>query len=337
MSEIVLEVRGLVTAFGAGRRQIRVVDGVSFTLRRGRTTAIVGESGSGKTVTALSLLRLIEPPGQVVSGEIRYRGRDLRVASEREMEEVRGARIGMVFQDPLTSLNPALRIGGQIAETLLAHQAMSRQDAAQRAIELLGHVGVPDPAARARDYPHQFSGGMRQRVLIAAAIACGPEIIIADEPTTALDVTVQAKILRLLHDLQQEMGASLLMITHDLGVVAAMADEVVVMYAGRVVERADVDTLFHDPRHPYTKALLQCAISLDDGRDSPLEPIPGAPPDLRDRPPGCPFAPRCPAVIPDCHRVEPMLEALSPQHDVACLVAGKARGSAPGPHQRQSL
>jgi oligopeptide/dipeptide ABC transporter ATP-binding protein len=337
MSDIVLEVSGLVTAFGAGRRQTRVVDGVSFTLRRGRTTAIVGESGSGKTVTALSLLRLIEPPGQVIGGEIRYRGRDLRVISEREMEAVRGARIGMVFQDPLTSLNPALRIGGQIAETLLAHQALSPQEAARRAIELLGHVGVPDPAARARDYPHQFSGGMRQRVLIAAAIACGPEILIADEPTTALDVTVQAKILRLLHDLQQEMGASLLMITHDLGVVAAMADEVVVMYAGRVVERADVDTLFHDPRHPYTRALLDCAISLDDGRDSPLEPIPGAPPDLRDRPSGCPFAPRCAMVLPECHTVEPVLEALSLQHDVACLVAGKARGAAPGPRQRRSL
>jgi peptide/nickel transport system ATP-binding protein len=320
-ADIVLEVDDLCTDFAIGRQAIRVVDRVSFTLRRGRTTAIVGESGSGKTVTALSLLQLIEPPGRITGGAIRYGGQDLRQLDERAMQMVRGARIGMVFQDPLSSLNPSLRIGTQIAETLLAHESLSAAEANRRAVELLGRVGVPDPAARALDYPHHFSGGMRQRVLIAMAIACNPDIIIADEPTTALDVTVQAKILRLLHDLQQAMGASLLMITHDLGVVAALADEVVVMYAGRVVERADVDTLFHAPLHPYTRALLACAISLDDDRSTPLEPIAGAPPDLRHRPPGCQFAPRCPVAIDMCRRLDPPLLPMSPFQDVACFVA----------------
>jgi oligopeptide/dipeptide ABC transporter ATP-binding protein len=320
-ADIVLEVDDLCTDFAIGRQAIRVVDRVSFTLRRGRTTAIVGESGSGKTVTALSLLQLIEPPGRITGGAIRYGGQDLRQLDERTMQRVRGARIGMVFQDPLSSLNPSLRIGTQIAETLLAHESMSVTEANRRAVELLGRVGVPDPAARARDYPHHFSGGMRQRVLIAMAIACNPDIIIADEPTTALDVTVQAKILRLLHDLQQAMGLSLLIITHDLGVVAALADEVVVMYAGRVVERADVDSLFHAPLHPYTRALLACAINLDDDRSTPLEPIAGAPPDLRHRPPGCQFAPRCPVAIDKCRRLDPPLRRMSPLQDVACFVA----------------
>ena len=320
-TDVVLDVDSLCTEFAVGARAIRVVDGVSFTLRRGRTTAIVGESGSGKTVTALSLLQLIEPPGHITGGAIRYRGRDLRQLDERAMQTVRGARIGMVFQDPLSSLNPSLRIGTQIAETILAHEALSTAEAQQRAVALLVRVGVPDAAARARDYPHHFSGGMRQRVLIAMAIACNPDIIIADEPTTALDVTVQAKILRLLHDLQQAMGLSLLMITHDLGVVASLADEVVVMYAGRVVERADVDSLFHAPLHPYTRALLACAISLDDDRSTPLEPIAGAPPDLRHRPPGCQFAPRCPVAIEKCRRLDPPLLPMTPHQDVACFVA----------------
>jgi oligopeptide/dipeptide ABC transporter ATP-binding protein len=326
-SDVVLAVEDLCTEFALGRQTIRVVDRVSFTLRRGRTTAIVGESGSGKTVTALSLLRLIEAPGRITGGTIRYRGQDLRQLDERSMERVRGARIGMVFQDPLSSLNPSLRIGSQIAETLRAHETISGTEAQRRAVDLLARVGVPDAAARVRDYPHHFSGGMRQRVLIAMAIACNPDIIIADEPTTALDVTVQAKILRLLHDLQQAMGASLLMITHDLGVVAALADTVVVMYAGRVVERADVDTLFHAPLHPYTRALLDCAISLDDDRETPLEPIAGAPPDLRHRPPGCQFAPRCPVAVAKCRSADPQLLAMSTSQDVACFVAqGTAHG-----------
>jgi oligopeptide/dipeptide ABC transporter ATP-binding protein len=327
-SHIVLDVRNLRTRFGAERGGVVAVDGVSFVLRRGRTTALVGESGSGKSVTAMSIMGLIEPPGRVVSGEVLLDGRDLRRADAREMESVRGARIGMVFQDPLTSLNPALSIGSQIAETILAHEAVSPAAAMQRAVQLLEHVGVADAVARARDYPHHFSGGMRQRVLIAAAIACRPDIIIADEPTTALDVTVQAKILRLLHDLQQEMHASLLLITHDLGVVASMADHVLVMYAGRVVEHADVDTLFHAPRHPYTRALLGCIAGIEDDRRAPLLPIDGAPPDLRHPPPGCRFAPRCRYALPACRAEPPALRPLAPAHDVACFRAEEALADA---------
>ena len=325
---IVLDVRGLRTRFGPERGGVVAVDGVSFSLRRGRTTALVGESGSGKSVTALSIMGLIEPPGRVIAGEVLLDGRDLRRADAREMEGVRGARIGMVFQDPLTSLNPALTIGSQIAETILAHEAISHAEANRRAVQLLEHVGVADAAARAQDYPHHFSGGMRQRALIAAAIACRPDIIIADEPTTALDVTVQAKILRLLHDLQQEMHASLLLITHDLGVVASMADDVLVMYAGRVVERADVDTLFHAPRHPYTRALLDCVAGIEDDRTSPLQPIEGAPPDLRAPPPGCRFAPRCPHAISACRAEPPALHPVGPAHDVACIRAEEALADA---------
>ena len=326
--DIVLEVKDLVTTVTIGGEEVRLVDRVSFVLRRGRTTAVVGESGSGKTVTALSLLRLLEPPVRVAGGTVRYLGRDLLALTERQMSEVRGARIAMVFQDPLASLNPVLRIGFQIAETLRAHRKMTRAEAERRAVELLRHVGVPDAEARAMDYPHHFSGGMRQRVLIASAISCGPEVIIADEPTTALDVTVQAKILHLLDDLRQETEASLLLITHDLGVVAAMADDVAVMYAGRVVEQADVDTLFHAPRHPYTRALLACAINLEDDRHSALEPIAGAPPDPRRRPSGCPFHPRCPDAVPDCRRIDPPLQAVSAQQSVACIVAQRAMAHA---------
>ena len=297
-----------------------MVDGVTFTLQPGRTTALVGESGCGKSVTALSLMRLIEPPGHIVSGSVTLDGRDLLTLDEREMEQVRGARIGMVFQDPLTSLNPALSIGGQIVETLQAHQPMSRAQAERKAIELLARVGVADPEQRIHDFPHHFSGGMRQRVLIAAAISCSPSVIIADEPTTALDVTVQAKILRLLHDLQRDMGAALLLITHDLGVVAAMADEVLVMYAGRIVERADVDTLFHNPRHPYTKALLACVAGIEDDRRTPLEPIGGSAPDLRNPPPGCRFAPRCPSAQDICRRQDQTLRSVSSDHEAACVL-----------------
>ena len=316
-----LAVSDLRTRFGGSSAGVTVVDGVTFTLQPGRTTALVGESGCGKSVTALSLMRLIEPPGRIVSGSVTLDGRDLLTLDEREMEQVRGARIGMVFQDPLTSLNPALSIGRQIVETLQAHQPTSRTAAERKAIELLARVGVANPQQRIHDYPHHFSGGMRQRVLIAAAIGCSPSVIIADEPTTALDVTVQAKILRLLHDLQRDMGAALLLITHDLGVVAAMADEVLVMYAGRIVERADVDTLFHNPRHPYTKALLACVAGIEDDRRTPLEPIGGSAPDLRNPPPGCRFAPRCPSVQDICRRQDQTLRSVSSHHEVACVLA----------------
>jgi oligopeptide/dipeptide ABC transporter ATP-binding protein len=315
-----LAVSDLRTRFGGSSAGATVVDGVTFTLRPGRTTALVGESGCGKSVTALSLMRLIEPPGHIVSGSVMLDGRDLLTLNEREMEQVRGARIGMVFQDPLTSLNPALSIGVQIVETLQAHQPMSRAQAERKAIELLARVGVANPEQRVHDYPHHFSGGMRQRVLIAAAIGCSPSVIIADEPTTALDVTVQAKILRLLHDLQRDMGAALLLITHDLGVVATMADEVLVMYAGRIVERADVDTLFHNPRHPYTKALLACVAGIEDDRRTPLEPIGGSAPDLRNPPPGCRFAPRCPSAQDICRRQDQTLRSVSSDHEAACVL-----------------
>jgi oligopeptide/dipeptide ABC transporter ATP-binding protein len=315
-----LAVSDLRTRFGGSSAGATVVDGVTFTLQPGRTTALVGESGCGKSVTALSLMRLIEPPGRIVSGSVTLDGRDLLTLDEREMEQVRGARIGMVFQDPLTSLNPALSIGSQIAETLQAHQRMSRAAAERKAIELLARVGVANPEQRIHDYPHHFSGGMRQRVLIAAAIGCSPSVIIADEPTTALDVTVQAKILRLLHDLQRDMGAALLLITHDLGVVAAMADEVLVMYAGRIVERADVDALFHNPRHPYTKALLACVAGIEDDRRTPLEPIDGSAPDLRNPPLGCRFAPRCPSAQDICRRQDQTLRSVSSDHEVACVL-----------------
>jgi oligopeptide/dipeptide ABC transporter ATP-binding protein len=315
-----LAVSDLRTRFGDSSAGATVVDGVSFTLQPGRTTALVGESGCGKSVTALSLMRLIEPPGHIVSGSVTLDGRDLLTLDERAMEQVRGARIGMVFQDPLTSLNPALSIGRQIVETLQAHQPMSRAQAERKAIELLTRVGVANPEQRIHDFPHHFSGGMRQRVLIAAAISCSPSVIIADEPTTALDVTVQAKILRLLHDLQRDMGAALLLITHDLGVVAAMADEVLVMYAGRIVERADVDTLFHNPRHPYTKALLACVAGIEDDRRTPLEPIGGSAPDLRNLPPGCRFAPRCPSAQDICRRQDQTLRSVSHDHEAACVL-----------------
>jgi oligopeptide/dipeptide ABC transporter ATP-binding protein len=320
-----LAVSDLRTRFGGSSASATVVDGVTFALQPGRTTALVGESGCGKSVTALSLMRLIEPPGEIVSGSVMLDGRDLLTLNEQEMEHVRGAQVGMVFQDPLTSLNPALSIGGQIVETLQAHQPMSRAQAERKAIELLARVGVANPEQRIHDYPHHFSGGMRQRVLIAAAISCSPSVIIADEPTTALDVTVQAKILRLLHDLQRDMGAALLLITHDLGVVAAMADDVLVMYAGRIVERADVDTLFHNPRHPYTKALLACVAGIEDDRRTPLEPIGGSAPDLRNPPPGCRFAPRCPSVQDICRRQDPTLRSISSNHEAACVLVEAER------------
>jgi oligopeptide/dipeptide ABC transporter ATP-binding protein len=285
-----LQVEDLRTHFALRDGTLKAVDGVSFAAMPGRTLCLVGESGSGKSVTALSVMRLIDPPGRIVGGRILFKGRNLMQLSETEMEEVRGNRIGMVFQNPMTSLDPSFRIGDQI----------------------------PDAAQRYRDYPHQFSGGMRQRVLIATAIACRPDVLIADEPTTALDVTIQAQILKLLRELQRRMNSSLLLITHDLGVVAAMADEVMVMYAGRVVEHADVDTIFHAPRHPYTIGLLQSLIRLEDSRQSSLWPIPGAPPSPIDLPSGCSFRPRCRRAFERCDIEVPSLVRLSDDHCVAC-------------------
>ncbi len=314
----VLQIEDLRTYFTLRDGTLKAVDGVSFTVMPGRTLCIVGESGSGKSATALSLIRLIDPPGRIVGGRILFKDRDLMQLSEAEMEEVRGNRIGMVFQNPMTSLDPSFRIGDQIAETILTHERIPRGEAKRRALELLRSVGIPDAAQRYRDYPHQFSGGMRQRVLIATAIACRPDVLIADEPTTALDVTIQAQILRLLRELQTRMNSALVLITHDLGVVAAMADEVIVMYAGRVVEHADVETIFHAPRHPYTIGLLQSLVRLEDSRCLSLRPIPGAPPSPINLPRGCSFRPRCPHAVERCEIELPSLMRLSDGHRVAC-------------------
>ncbi len=318
MADIILRVEGLRTHFTTRRGVIKAVDGLSFDLEAGKTLCIVGESGSGKTVSSLSIMRLVDPPGRIVEGRILYRDTDLLALDEAEMEKVRGDRIGMVFQDPMTSLNPAFRIGDQIAEGMLIHQKIAKVEARQRSLELLSQVGIPDPEARYRDYPHQFSGGMRQRVLIASAIACRPDILIADEPTTALDVTIQAQILRLLKEVQRDLNSALILVTHDLGVVAAMADDVMVMYAGRMVEYADVGTIFAQPQHPYTRGLLNSLIRLEDSREDELEPIPGVPPDLSRLPKGCSFAPRCPAAIEACVASYPELRSAGGGHRVAC-------------------
>ena len=318
MADPILQVEGLRTHFTTRGGVIKAVDGLSFSLEAGKTLCIVGESGSGKTVTSLSIMRLVDLPGRIVEGRVLYRDRDLLALEESAMEKVRGDRIGMVFQDPMTGLNPAFRIGDQIAEGIEIHQAVDKAEARRRTIELLAQVGIPQPAARYADYPHQFSGGMRQRVLIASAIACRPNILIADEPTTALDVTIQAQILRLLKEVQSDLNSAMILVTHDLGVVAAMADHVMVMYAGRMVEYADVETIFARPRHPYTRGLLDSLIRLEDTRETELAPIPGMPPDLSRLPTGCSFAPRCPAALEACAASYPALHGDIDTHQVAC-------------------
>ena len=324
--EPILVVDDLRSHFHLRSGVLKAVDGLSFSLRPGRVLAIVGESGSGKSVTALSLLRLLDPPGRIEGGRILYRGRDLMEMSETEMErEIRGNRIAMIFQDPMTSLNPAFTIGEQIAEGIIAHRDANAAESKVLAVELLRLVGIANPEDRYDDYPHQFSGGMRQRVLIATAIACEPDVLIADEPTTALDVTIQAQILKLLSDIQRRLGNAMLLITHDLGVVASMADEVMVMYAGHMVEYGDVQTVFREPRHPYTQALFASLIELDDDPDKPLRPITGAPAIPTDLPPGCPFQPRCSHAFAPCDRDYPWPRDVEPGHPVAChLVAPSA-------------
>lgn len=318
LADPILQVEGLRTHFTSRRGVIKAVDGLSFGLEAGKTLCIVGESGSGKTVSSLSIMRLIDLPGRIVDGRIRYRDVDLLALDEAEMEKIRGDRIGMVFQDAMTSLNPAFRIGDQIAEGMLIHQKIDKEDARKRTLELLAQVGIPHPEARYDDYPHQFSGGMRQRVLIASAIACRPDILIADEPTTALDVTIQAQILKLLKEVQRDLNSAMILVTHDLGVVAAMADDVMVMYAGRMVEYADVGTIFERPLHPYTQGLLDSLIRLEDTRDVELAPIPGMPPDLSRLPAGCSFAPRCALATGVCFERYPELLGRDGKHQVAC-------------------
>jgi len=314
-----LQVEHLVTSFHTDRGTVKAVDDVSFSVDAGKTLALVGESGCGKSVTALSIMRLIPvPPGKITSGRILFDGTDLLRLSESEMRRVRGNKISMIFQEPMTSLNPVFRVGDQIAEVLELHEKLSRKEALDRAVDLLRMVGIPSPETRLRDYPHQMSGGMRQRVMIAMALACNPRLLIADEPTTALDVTIQAQILELMDELRRTTGTAVLLITHDLGVVAETAEHVVVMYAGRVVEEAPVRELFHHPMHPYTQGLLRSIPSLVHEEKRRLEAIPGVVPSLLALPVGCKFNDRCGFVMPRCHEEEPPLMALQPEHSVRC-------------------
>jgi oligopeptide/dipeptide ABC transporter ATP-binding protein len=321
-----LEVEDLVTEFRTAEGRVRAVDGVSFRVGAGETVALVGESGCGKSVTALSILRLVQAPaGRLASGRVLLDGVDLAALSEPEMRKVRGARIAMIFQEPMTSLNPVLTVGFQIAEAVQLHRSCSRDEAWREAVRMLDLVEIPDAASRAGAYPHQLSGGMRQRVMIAMALSCGPELLIADEPTTALDVTIQAQILELLDGLRARLGMALLLITHDLGVVAERADRVLVMYAGRVVEEGPVDAVFADPRHPYTRGLLKSVPRLGRPR-SKLDAIPGTVPRLTDLPSGCRFRPRCEEVEAACASLDPALESFGTDRRVACPVAMRASG-----------
>jgi oligopeptide/dipeptide ABC transporter ATP-binding protein len=317
-----LEVEDLQTLFHIDGAIARAVDGVSFVVRSGETLAIVGESGSGKSVTSLSIMRLVPTPrGRIAGGSVRFRGRDLLRLSEPDMRRIRGNEISMIFQEPMSSLNPLLTAGEQIAEVVRLHQGLGRTAARRRAVEMLTRVNIPDPDHRANEYPHRLSGGMRQRVMIAMALACHPALLIADEPTTALDVTIQAQILQLIRKLQAEMGMSVLFITHNLGVVAQIADRVAVMYAGRIVEQGDVAAVFASPLHPYTRALLRSVPHVEGGGRDPsrrLLSIPGQVPSPSALPPGCSYAPRCPLADETCRAVMPTISDVLPGHDVRC-------------------
>jgi len=328
-SQPLLEVKGLKTYFYTEDGVVRAVDGVSFEVYPGEVLGLVGESGCGKSVTSLSIMRLISKPGRVDEGEILLNGENLLELPENEMIKVRGNRISMIFQQPQTALNPVFKVGDQLAEVLDVHQDLGKEAGWKRAIELLKMVGVPDPERRVEAYPHELSGGMAQRVMIAMALACVPELLIADEPTTALDVTIQAQILDLMRDLRREMGTSVILITHDLGVVAEMAERVAVMYAGEIVEQTDVNTLFDQPLHPYTQGLIGSIPILGEIKEK-LDVIPGSVPNLVDLPPGCRFAPRCQARLKYgltiCPEVKPELEEVKPGHFVRCWLYQNAEG-----------
>ncbi len=320
----VLDVRGLETVFRTRGGEIHAVNAVSFHLQPGELLGVVGESGSGKSVTMMSLLGLLpSPPADVRGGQVLLGGRDLLKISAQDLQAVRGAKVGFIFQDPMTSLNPVFTVGNQICEPLIKHLGMSKAQAKTRAAELLDTVGIPDARKRLRDYPHQFSGGMRQRVMIAIALACNPDVLIADEPTTALDVTIQAQILELIRDLRSKLGMAIVWITHDLGVIAGIADRVMVMYAGQVVEQAPVDELFANPRHPYTRALLRTIPAVSGAREARLEVIEGQPPIMTEAPKACAFRARCTHAFERCHTENPVRRAIGQGtvgygHDVAC-------------------
>jgi oligopeptide/dipeptide ABC transporter ATP-binding protein len=327
-----LEVKDLQTVFKTREGEVHAVDGVSFELDSGETLGIVGESGCGKSVTASSIMGIVPPPGKVVAGSVMFDGRELVGRKEKDLENIRGREIAMIFQDPMTSLNPTLRIGTQITEVLRRHLNMTREEARKRAIELLDEVHIPNAASRLDDYPHRYSGGMRQRVMIAIALACNPKLLIADEPTTALDVTVQAGVLDLLYDLREEHNMAMIIITHDMGVVAETADDIIVMYAGQIVEHAKTFDLYDSPEHPYTEALLAALPQLEgEGiRQGRLTSIPGRPPDLLAPPEACRFAPRCPyAGTDDCSVVAPELREIRPGHWVRSAHPASERAGAP--------
>ena len=316
----VLDVRDLNTVFRTRDGEVHAVNHVSFNLKKGELLGVVGESGSGKSVTMMSLIGLLPmPPAEVRNGEVLFGGRDILKVDHETLRGIRGKRIGFVFQDPMTSLNPVFTVGFQLREPLMRHMGMKKQAANKRAVELLELVGIPDAERRLRDFPHQFSGGMRQRVMIAIALACDPEVLIADEPTTALDVTIQAQILELVKELRQKLGMAIIWITHDLGVIAGIADRVIVMYGGQIVEQAPVRELFKNPQHPYTAALLETIPHVRGARAERLKVIEGQPPILGDAPSSCPFRHRCAVSVERCARENPMRVFVSPGHDVACF------------------
>ncbi|WP_448029397.1 ABC transporter ATP-binding protein [Bradyrhizobium liaoningense] len=326
-----LEIKGLKTHFSTDDGILQAVDGVDISINRGETLCVVGESGCGKTVTAMSILKLIAmPPGRIAAGQIIFEGRDLVPLTSNQLDEIRAKEIGFIFQEPMTSLNPVLTIGEQIAESLRRHEAVTRKQALERTIEMLKLVQIPNAEGRVHNYPHQFSGGMRQRVMIAMALACKPKLIIADEPTTALDVTIQAQILDLLQDMKERFGMAVMLITHAMGVVAETAQRVVVMYAGKVVEEAAVDELFGDPRHPYTQGLIRSIprIDLDSEHKTRLEAIGGSVPILINPPVGCRFAPRCKFAMNVCSEKEPLLREIAPGHRMACHLGDANLGGA---------
>lgn len=329
MPDLLLDVQGLETTFKTPDGVVHAVNGVSFGLKEGETLGVVGESGCGKTVTMMSVLRLIQsPPGKIVSGKAVFFGQDLLQMSNEDIRHVRGAQISMIFQDPMTSLNPVLTIGRQMEEPLMLHIGMNQKQALTRAAELLGMVGIPNAKERLNDYPHQFSGGMRQRVMIAMALSCSPQILIADEPTTALDVTIQAQITDLVKRLRDELGMAIIWITHDLGIVAGLAQRVIVMYGGYIIEEAPVRELYASPRHPYTIGLLGSLPRVDEKEHTRLFSIEGQPPVLYQKPEACPFAPRCKWAIEHCWKENPVLDSVAPEHYIACWVdtkTGRAR------------
>ncbi len=323
-NDVILSVRDLKTYFNTDEGIVKAVDGVSFDLKKGETLGIVGESGSGKSVTNLSVMRLIpSPPGKIMAGQILLDGEDVLTMQEKELRHLRGGRISMIFQDPMTSLNPFLRISTQLTETIRLHQGLGKKEALAKAVEMLRLVGIPNPEKRVRAYPHQFSGGMRQRVMIGMALSCNPEILVADEPTTALDVTIQAQILELIKDLSVRINTAVILITHDLGVVAGMCDRILVMYAGRLVERAPTVELFAAPKHPYTQGLIKSVPRMDKGADERLFSIPGVPPSLIDIPECCPFHPRCSSAMEVCKKSYPQETDFGGGHTVHCWLFGQ--------------